>query len=133
MQIDSQDIVKNQDIPNNYQQNSETKVYDEIQLINFIDENYVKDYERFKKPKCCNTPKSLLIFSIIIVIFTCAGLYFSLSRNDGYKQYSQLLMMIHVLILNSAYLYVKKKIIHYFVMIKDIQKINAIIWIDNIS
>ena len=91
MQIDSQDIVKNQDIPNNYQQNSETKVYDEIQLINFIDENYVKDYERFKKPKCCNTPKSLLIFSIIIVIFTCAGLYFSLSRNDGYKQYSQLL------------------------------------------
>jgi len=30
MQADSQDIVKNQDIPSNYQQNSETKVYDEI-------------------------------------------------------------------------------------------------------
>ena len=56
MQIDSQDILKNQDIPNNYQQNSETKVCDEIQFINFIDENYVKDYERFKKPKCCTTP-----------------------------------------------------------------------------
>ena len=91
MQIDSQDIVKNQDIPKNYQQNFETKIYDEIQFTDFIEENDVKDYERFKKPKCCTTPKSLLIFSIIIVIFTCAGLYFSLSRNDGYKQYSQLL------------------------------------------
>jgi hypothetical protein len=91
MQIDSQNIIKNQDIPINYQQNLETKAYDEIQFINFIEENDVKDYERFKKPKCCNTPKSLLIFSIIIVIFTCAGLFFSLSRNDGYKQYSQLL------------------------------------------
>jgi len=91
MQADSQDIVKNHDIPSNYQQNSETKICDEIQFTDFIEENYVKDYEKFKKPKCCNTPKSLLIFSIIIVIFTCAGLYFSISRNDGYKQYSQLL------------------------------------------
>jgi len=91
MQFDSQKILKNKDISNNNQQNFESKICDEIQFINFIEEKDITDYERFKKPKCCNTPKSLLIFSIIIVIFTCAGLYFSLSRNEGYKQYSQLL------------------------------------------
>ena len=91
MQFDSQKIEQNQDILSNYQQNFETKVCDEIQFINFIEENDIKSYERFKKPKCCNTPKSLLIFSIIIVIFTFAGLYFSISRNEGYKQYKELL------------------------------------------
>ena len=91
MKSDYQDIIKKKDIFNNYQQSFEAKICDEINFVNFLEEKEVKNYERFKNPKCNNTPKSLLIYSIIIVILTCAGLYFSISRNEGYKQYKQLL------------------------------------------
>jgi len=91
MKSDYQDIIKEKDIYNNCQQSFEAKICDEINFVNFLEEKEVKNYERFKNPKCNNTPKSLLIYSIIIVILTCAGLYFSISRNEGYKQYKQLL------------------------------------------
>ena len=91
MNSDCQNKIKKKDIFNNYQQSFDVKICDEINFVNFLDEKDVKNYERFKNPKCNKTPKSLLIFSIIIVILTCAGLYFSISRNEGYKQYKQLL------------------------------------------
>ena len=80
-----------QNISRNSQKNIETKICDKIDFLNFLDEIQADKYERSKKPKSCNTAKSLLIFSIIIVIFTCAGFYFSISRNEGYKQYKELL------------------------------------------
>ena len=80
-----------QNINTNPQKKNETKIYDKIDFVNFLDEIFADKYEKFKKPKCCNNAKSLLIFSIIIVIFTCAGFYFSISRNEGYKQYKEFL------------------------------------------
>ena len=90
MYSDCENIIKKQDIFN-YQQIFKTKPCNEINFVNFIEEKDVNNYERSKKLKCCKTPQCLLIFSIIIVIFNCAGLYFSISRNEGYKQYKQLL------------------------------------------
>jgi len=88
---DYQNILKKNNIFNNYQQKLEAKACNEIDFINFLEEKDVKNYLKCRKPNCCNTPKFLLIFSIIIILFTCAGLYFSISRNEGYKQYKQLL------------------------------------------
>ena len=90
MIYDCKDIINKKDILSNYQQKFETKVCTEINFIDFLEEKDV-NYERFIKQKCCRTPQCLLIFSIIIVIFNCAGLYFSISRNEGYKQLKQLL------------------------------------------
>ena len=84
MNSDCQKIMKKQDFFN-YQQKFETKVCNEIDFLNFIEEKDVKNYERFKKQICCKTPKCLLISSFIIVVFNCAGLFFSLSRNEIYK------------------------------------------------
>ena len=84
-------ILKKKDTYSNYQQKFEAKVCDEINFVNFLEEKDAKNYERFQKIKCCRTPQCLLIFSIIIVIFNCAGIYFSISRNEGYKQFKQLL------------------------------------------
>jgi len=88
---DCQKMIKKQNIFNNYQQKFKGKVCDEINFINFLEEKDTKNYEKYKKLKCCNTPRFLLIFSIIIIILTCASLYFSIRRTKGYKQYIQLL------------------------------------------
>ena len=82
-----------QNISNNPQKNFETKICDKIDFLNFLDEILANKLARFNKPKNCNNAKSLLIFSIIVLIFTGAGFYFSISRNEGYKQYKELLEM----------------------------------------
>ena len=79
-----------QNIKKDTEKNIETKICYQIDFKNFLDENLIKGYPKFTGSKCCNTVKSLLAFSIIIVIFTCAGFYFSIS-NEGYKQYKDAL------------------------------------------
>ena len=104
-------------INSNEQKNIDTKICDKIDFLNFLDVMLINIYTKFKKPKCCNTPKSLLAFSIIIVIFTCAGFYFSISRNEGYKQYKELLER-NITLFNGDYPseYESKKIVAYLNM-----------------
>ena len=93
MKTDCGNKIKKQELFKNYyyQNKFEEKVYDEINFENFLEEKDEKSYERYKKPKCNNIPKCLLTLSIIIIIFNIAGLYFSISRNEGYIKYKQLL------------------------------------------
>ena len=47
-----------QNINTNPQKKNETKIYDKIDFVNFLDEILAYKYEKFKKPKCCNNAKS---------------------------------------------------------------------------
>ena len=106
-----------QNINNNAQKNIETKICDQVDFLNFLDEIQANQYKNYKRPRNCNSAKSLLIFSIIIVIFTCAGFYFSISRNEGYKQYKELLER-NITLFNGEYPseYENKKIVAYLNM-----------------
>ena len=51
----------------------------------------MKNFIQFHKGCCCTKPLSLLIYSIFILAITCAGFFFAISKNKGYKAYKELL------------------------------------------
>ena len=113
---DCQNMIKKHNIFNNYQQEFKGKVCDEINFVNFLEEKDAKNYKKCKKPKCCNTPIFLLIFSIIIIIIACPDLYFSIRANEGYKKYIQLLEKKGLLIKDQfPSEYESKKLIAYLI------------------
>ena len=83
--------VNEQEVLNYYKQNYKTKICKEYLFEKSLDEAHKKLYEKFHKFSCCNTPLSLMIYSIFILVFTCAGFFFSISKNEGYKAYKGLL------------------------------------------
>ena len=80
-----------QAILNYYKENRKTKICKEITFEATLDEAKMKDYRKFKSSCCCVKPLSLLIYSIFVLIFTCAGFYFRISNNEGYEAYKGLL------------------------------------------
>ena len=81
-----------QDVLNYYRKNYKSKECSEIIFENYLEEAQKKSYIQFHKSCCCCIkPLSLLIFSIIILAITCAGFFFSISKNKGYKAYKGLL------------------------------------------
>ena len=73
-------------------ENYKTKFCTEIQFEEYLEESEKKTYNKFLKSGCCcNSPLSLLIFSIFILAFTFVGFFFSISKNKGYKAYKGLL------------------------------------------
>ena len=81
-----------QDVLNYYRENYKSKECSEITFENYLEEAQKKSYIQFHKSCCCCIkPLSLLIFSIIILAITCAGFFFSISKNKGYKAYKGLL------------------------------------------
>ena len=81
-----------QNVLNYYRENYKSKECSEIIFENYLEEAQKKSYIQFHKSCCCCIkPLSLLIFSIIILSITCAGFFFSISKNKGYKAYKGLL------------------------------------------
>ena len=77
-----------------YQQLYKTKVCTEKLYRDTLDLIQSKPYDDYEKGSCCScciTPLSLLIYSIIVAIFTVGGFIFMLSKNKGYKAYKELL------------------------------------------
>ena len=73
-----------QEVLNYYKQHYKTKICTEIVFEGIIDEKSLKLYHKYKKSHCCIRPLSFLAF-------TCAGFYFTISENDGYKAYKEVL------------------------------------------
>ena len=80
-----------QEVLNYYKQHYKTKICTEIVFEGTIDEKLLKLYQKYKKTHCCIKPLSLMIYSIIILAFTCAGFYFTISENEGYKAFKEVL------------------------------------------
>ena len=74
-----------------YQNIYRKTILNEINFENILNKRLKDMYVKYQKPGCCNTPKSLLIFSIFIIIFNCGGIFFAISRNEGYKSYKEIL------------------------------------------
>ena len=80
-----------EEVLNFYKENYKTKICSEIRFEDTIPELLMKQYKKFKSSSCCIRPLSLLIYSIIILIIACAGFYFAISENKGYKAYKGVL------------------------------------------
>jgi hypothetical protein len=80
-----------QEILNYYKKNYNSKFCKEFLYEDFLEDDQKKNFIQFHKGCCCTKPLSLLIYSIFILIITCAGFYFSISKNKGYKAYKELL------------------------------------------
>ena len=80
-----------EEVLNFYKQNYKTKICSEIRFEDTIPELLMKQYKKFKSSSCCIRPLSLLIYSIFILIIACAGFYFAISENKGYKAYKGVL------------------------------------------
>ena len=87
---------------NNNAQNNEQNNNDEINYIKATECRYketlneadLKSYEQYFNKGCCGSGSNkmaftLLIYSIIIVIFNVAGLFFLISKNSEYKSYKE--------------------------------------------
>jgi len=78
-----------QEILNYYKKNYKSKFCIEILYEDYLEEDQKKDFTQFHKTCCCQKPLSLLIYSIFILAITCAGFFFSISKNKGYKAYKE--------------------------------------------
>ena len=87
---------------NNNEQNNEQNNNDEINYIKATECRYketlneadLKSYKQYFNKGCCGSGSNkmaftLLIYSIIIVIFNVAGLFFLISKNSGYKSHKE--------------------------------------------
>lgn len=74
---------------NYYQRCCKTK---QCELTTFEDSLSKIELRQYNRScSCCQKASSCLVFSIITAIFTAAGIFFSFSRNEGYKAYKGLL------------------------------------------
>ena len=80
-----------QQILDYYKQNYKNKICNEVDFESTLELPFNKLYKKYKKSKCCIKPLPLLIYSIFILIIACAGFYFCLSENKGYKAYKGVL------------------------------------------
>ena len=80
-----------QQILDYYKQNYKNKICNEVDFESTLELPFNKSYKKYKKSNCCIKPTSLLIYSIFILIIACAGFYFALSENKGYKAYKGVL------------------------------------------
>ena len=80
-----------QQILDYYKQNFKNKLCNEVDFESTLELPFIKPYEKYKNSKCCIKPLPLLIYSIFILIIACAGFYFCLSENKGYKAYKGVL------------------------------------------
>lgn len=87
----SQVASNEQEVLNYYKQNYRTKICREIKFEDTLDDKAKKQYQRFNKSCCCIRPLSLMVYSIIILVFAFVGFFFSISRNKGYKSYKEIL------------------------------------------
>ena len=76
-----------QQILDYYKQNYKNKICNEVDFESTLELPFNKLYKKYKKSKCCIKPLPLLIYSIFILIIACAGFYFSISENKGYKAF----------------------------------------------
>ena len=74
---------------NYYQRCCKTKQCESTTFEDSLSKTELRQYNR--SCSCCQNPLPLLVFSIITAIFTAAGIFFSFSRNEGYKAYKGLL------------------------------------------
>ena len=86
-----QQKVNEQGILSYYQKTLKSKICREIRFEEILDEKQMNLYKQYQKPSCCIKPLSLLIFSVIIFIFTFVGFFFSISKNEGYKAYKEVI------------------------------------------
>ena len=96
-----QNQLSEEEVLNFYKQNYKTKFCSEVTFEATIPEKYLKPYQKFKNSSCCLKPLSLLIYCIFILIIACAGFYFSIGENKGYKAYKGVLERNMSLIDNS--------------------------------
>ena len=66
----------------------------ECEYRNYLAENEQIIYEKFLNKGCCGSGNNkmavtLLVYSIIIIIFVVAGYIFRISNNEGYKEYKK--------------------------------------------
>ena len=80
-----------QQILDYYKQNYKNKICNEVDFESTLELPFNKSYKKYKKSNCCIKPTSLLVYSIFILIIACAGFYFALSENKGYKAYKGVL------------------------------------------
>ena len=80
-----------QEILNYYKKNYNSKFCKEFSYEDFLEDDQKKTFIQFHKGCCCTKPLSLLIYSIFILAITCAGFFFAISKNKGYKAYKELL------------------------------------------
>ena len=64
----------------------------ECEYKNYLAENEKTIYEKFLNKGCCGSGSNkmtitLLVYSIIIIVFVVAGFFFRISNNEGYKEY----------------------------------------------
>ena len=89
---------------NNNAQNQNNQNGDNIKYIKateceykrYLEENEQKNYEKFLNKGCCGSGNNkmaitLLVYSIIIVMFVVAGFIFRISNNEGYREYKNAL------------------------------------------
>ena len=86
-----QQKVNEQGILSYYQKTLKSKICREIRFEEILDEKQMNLFKQYQKPSCCIKPLSLLIFSVIIFIFTFVGFFFSISKNEGYKAYKEVI------------------------------------------
>ena len=96
-----QNQLSEEEVLNFYKQNYKTKICSEIKFEATIPEKLMKPYQKFQNSSCCLKPLSLLIYCIFILIIACAGFYFSIGENKGYKAYKGVLERNMSLIDNS--------------------------------
>ena len=94
--MENENIIKIEDNENQvlkfHLENYKSKFCSEIIFEEYLEEHEKKIYIKFHKSGCCcNSPLSLLIFSIFILAFTFVGFFFSISKNKGYKAFKGLL------------------------------------------
>ena len=97
MQPNNNDIIINNDINNNQNNNQIEDNINYIQAkecryIDYLTKSEKSIYEYFLNKGCCGSGSNkmtvtLLVYSVIIIIFTIIGIFFRISNNEGYKEY----------------------------------------------
>ena len=97
MQPNNNDIIINSDINNNQNNNQIEDNINYIQAkecryIDYLTKREKSIYEYFLNKGCCGSGSNkmtvtLLVYSVIIIIFTIIGIFFRISNNEGYKEY----------------------------------------------
>ena len=87
MLINPENETVKQEVLDYFNLNYHSNMLCEIKYEDFLNTKY----KRVQKSQCCITPLSLLIYCIFIAIFTFAGIYFCISKNEGYISFKALL------------------------------------------
>ena len=87
------DAVGENEILRHYQQYYKTKICKEKLFLSTLREDEIKVYTNFLRKGCCiyHNTLNLVIYCYCIAIFTIVGLFFCISKNEGYKAYKGLL------------------------------------------